>query len=134
MSSTACRERRASSPSRSSFQLTGPILPQACPGRTTCLGFTGEGASLLSQKVRYSSVDNPSGESPMLEHLSDSLRMPLLLAVAGSGPASVRLHAVSGLLIGLACCGIAVALVLLARLRRDRPFRGMFWMFAAFIL
>ena len=101
----------------------------------------------------------------MLEHLSDGLRIPLLLAVAGSGPPPVhsaekaapffktlltirapqqigmfgegsviRLHAVSDLLIGLACCGIPVALALLARTRRDRPFRGMLWMFAAFIL
>lgn len=46
----------------------------------------------------------------------------------------IRLHAVSDLLIGLACCSIPVALALLARTRRDRPFRGMFWMSAAFIL
>ena len=64
----------------------------------------------------------------MLEHLSDSLGVPLLLAVAGSGPM------VSDLLIGLACCGIAVALALLARKRRDLPFRGVLWMLAAFLL
>src|SRR3954447_18937734 len=98
----------------------------------------------------------------MLEHLSDCLRIPLLFAVAAApvhaaekappffknllkiyapqqigmlGEGSViRLHAVSDLLIGLACCSIAVVLALLARMRRDRPFRGMFWMFAAFVL
>jgi PAS domain S-box-containing protein len=63
----------------------------------------------------------------MLEHLSDGLGVPLRLAVAGSGP-------MSDLLIGLACCSIPVALALLARKRRDLPFRGMLWMLAAFIL
>jgi hypothetical protein len=101
----------------------------------------------------------------MLEHLSDGLGVPLLLAVAGNGPPSghaaenavpffkdllkvyapqqigmlgegsvLRLHAVSDLLIGLACCGIPVALALLARKRRDLPFSGLLWMLAAFIL
>src|SRR5262245_13083090 len=46
----------------------------------------------------------------------------------------IRLHAVSDLVIGLACCSIPVALALLARKRRDLAFRGMLWMFAAFIL
>src|SRR4051794_33343058 len=48
MSSTACMERRAKSPSRSSFQVTGPILPQACSGGTTCLSlFVEEGLHRL---------------------------------------------------------------------------------------
>ncbi len=46
----------------------------------------------------------------------------------------IRLHAVSDLLIGLACCSIPVALALLARKHRDLVFRGMFWMLAVFIL
>src|SRR3954467_8035001 len=59
----------------------------------------------------------------MLEHLG----------MLGEG-AVIRLHAVSDLLIGLACFGIPVALALLARKRRDLPFRGMLWMLAAFFL
>src|SRR4051812_11149547 len=80
----------------------------------------------------------------MLEHLSDVLGVPLRLAVAGSGPlpvlgmlgegSAVRLHAVSDLLIGLACCGISAALALLARKRRDLAFPGLLWTFAAFLL
>ncbi|HEX4966379.1 MAG TPA: PAS domain S-box protein [Thermoanaerobaculia bacterium] len=74
----------------------------------------------------------------MLERLRAGLGVPpLLLAVTGGmlGEGSVvRLHAVSDLLIGLACCSILVALALLARKRRDLAFRGLFWMFAASIL
>ena len=74
----------------------------------------------------------------MLERPGDGLGVsPLLLAVTvgmlGEGSV-IRLHAVSDLLIGLACCSILAALALLARRRRDLAFRGLFWMFAASIL
>lgn len=58
---------------------------------------------------------------------------PQRIDLLGEGSV-IRLHAVSDLLIGLACCGIPVALVLLARKRRDLPFRGMLWVLAAFLL
>ena len=71
----------------------------------------------------------------MLERLGEGAPVLQAVTVGMLGEGSfIRLHAVSDLLIGLACCSISVALALLARKRRDLAFRGLFWTFAAFLL